>query len=315
MTIKRRKCGSCLKTRNGSNFLDDDVFACNKCLFPKKVCKSCGVGREISIKKCVNEHCVLHLRKYHLKKKNDFNDFKNRLYNNCNTRIINFGIQIYSRLKLKSQNFLLANDIFNDVDVIEIKSWMSNISSPFTYLNFDDQRRHNRYITSFYYYCFITIIVQRQMRRLVTYYGEVLAYHGTISEGLVIPSCLKSFLDMLSWWHGPSSALVAAQLLSLPFCHEQKQHEDNVYAVEGRRFFGDIPFSIIIALEDNTNRTCIVDCNGIDVVITKGSAVIFRGNYRHSGASYSTLNSRLHIAVCHHEKLKYLDDVYNVATK
>ena len=104
MTIKRRKCGSCLKTRNGSNFLDDNVFACNKCLFPKKVCKSCGVEREISIKKCVNEHCVLHLRKYHLKKKNDFNDFKNRLYNNCNTRIINFGIQIYSRLKLKSQN-------------------------------------------------------------------------------------------------------------------------------------------------------------------------------------------------------------------
>ena len=44
------------------------------------MCKSCGVGREMSIKKCVNEHCVLHLRKYHLKKKNDFNDFKNRLY-------------------------------------------------------------------------------------------------------------------------------------------------------------------------------------------------------------------------------------------
>lgn len=150
------------------------------------------------------------------------------------------------------------------------------------------------------------------MRRLIISNQDVISFVGIFPEGSITPRPLKSLIDVLQIWHGSGSSMVVTQLLSIAYCPEQKQHEDNIYPVTGRRFFCDIPFSCIIALEENDNRSCIVDSDGLEVIFRKGSLVIFRGDYRHSGASYTMVNSRLHIAVCNHEKLAYLDHVYNV---
>lgn len=131
---------------------------------------------------------------------------------------------------------------------------------------------------------------------------------------MTIPICLKSFLDVLLLWHGANSVCVVTEIISLPSCPTQKAHEDMVYDMTSgtRRYFIDIPFSMTIALEDNDNRTAILDASGNEVVIEKGRVAIWRGNYRHSGASYNIFNSRLHVAVCNRDKLQYLEDVYNI---
>ncbi len=73
---------------------------------------------------------------------------------------------------------------------------------------------------------------------------------------------------------------VVTELISLPGCPIQSHHEDCVYVIpEGkRRFFLDIPFSISIALEDNSNRTGIVGSYDNVVVIEKGRVALWRGN-------------------------------------
>jgi len=143
-----------------------------------------------------------------------------------------------------------------------------------------------------------------------------LTYNGNVLSGDICPTYFKQFLDVLLLWHGSNSVCVVSELISLPGCTTQKKHKDMVYPFnkgQKRKFFLDIPYSMSIALEDNNNnRTAIINDKNNEVLIQKGRVACWRGNYKHAGASYTTYNSRLHIAVCNHDKLSYLNNVYNI---
>ena len=112
-----------------------------------------------------------------------------------------------------------------------------------------------------------------------------------------LPSPLRHLIDLLTLWHGSTTSFVLQELISFPNCPQQHYHKDNLYSVKGIRLFEHIPFSIIIALEENSNTTSIMDCHSNRMVIKKGCVAIFRGDYSHAGATYSEENHRLHISI------------------
>ncbi len=117
--------------------------------------------------------------------------------------------------------------------------------------------------------------------------------------GLKPPPFLAKFLDMLILFHGENTLLIVQELKSLPGCEVQLQHSDcTLYEVsKKRRAFADIPFSVLVALENNTNSTTIINENNHSLIVFQGDFAMWRGDYEHAGASYSVINTRLFIAV------------------
>ena len=111
---------------------------------------------------------------------------------------------------------------------------------------------------------------------------------------------------MVYEWHGAGSTnLECSQLTSHPNCPQQRLHFDNLDKAsekkrkqqKKRKYFDDIPFSILIALEVDSNVTALLNHDGDRLVIKQGCMAVWRGDYYHGGAEYSVLNRRLHIAV------------------
>ena len=118
------------------------------------------------------------------------------------------------------------------------------------------------------------------------------------------PPFLAAFLDLLIEFHGEGTMVIVLELLSAPDTHAQLAHEDCVlYAVaRKRRAFVDVPFSVIVALEDDANRTAIINENSSELLLPQGNFAMWRGNYEHAGASYNQVNRRLFIGIIHKTK-------------
>ena len=84
-------------------------------------------------------------------------------------------------------------------------------------------------------------------------------------------------------------------LRSLAGCGHQRHHQDRAhYNTAAPSFahlpFGQVPLSVIWALEDET--TIII--NGKRYHIPKGQILVFRGDVCHAGDGYPGVNTRIH---------------------
>jgi len=131
-----------------------------------------------------------------------------------------------------------------------------------------------------------------------------------------LPTSLLQLIHLLFNWYGNNGALCFQQLISKVNCPKQSHHKDHIYPVtKKRKYLEDIPFSILLALEDNDNETSFIDSKNIIQVFKKGCIVMFRGNYSHGGMSYKKENHRLHIAICNKDNLASLKNVYDIQHK
>lgn len=88
-------------------------------------------------------------------------------------------------------------------------------------------------------------------------------------------------------------------------CNEQPLHADDAdyydsQDARGKRKIDNAPYSLIFALEDNSNPTSIdVDDDGRrkNVKLPQGCGILLRGDCRHAGVSYKQENYRLFVAL------------------
>ncbi len=59
---------------------------------------------------------------------------------------------------------------------------------------------------------------------------------------------------------------------------------------------------MIVALEDDANRTTIINENNSELLLPQGNFAMWCGNYEHAGASYNQVNRRLFIGIIHKTK-------------
>lgn len=88
-------------------------------------------------------------------------------------------------------------------------------------------------------------------------------------------------------------------------CNQQPLHADedayyNSVDAYGKRRIDNAPYSIIFALEDNSNPTSLdLDDHGKrkNVKLPQGSGILLRGDCRHAGVAYDRENYRLFVAL------------------
>ena len=111
---------------------------------------------------------------------------------------------------------------------------------------------------------------------------------------------LNMLLDILVLWHGKHTKFNLKELMSLDGCNKEKIHRDYCgYHEDKKRKYqlhSKLPFSAVVALEDNSNPTRIILENGRYIIIPQGCMLIWRGDYAHAGAYYKKSNRRL---FCH----------------
>jgi hypothetical protein len=136
MTIHRRKCISCKKRRRETKYMNRNTRTCNTCNSLCMHC-SCIVNKN---KTCANIFCISHIPT----KKLQFIEFRHKL-KDFNALLQNFGIELYSKLKLQTHTHIHVSDnvLFNDEIITEIKTWISNCtSSDYINIDFDKNKRN-----------------------------------------------------------------------------------------------------------------------------------------------------------------------------
>lgn len=92
--------------------------------------------------------------------------------------------------------------------------------------------------------------------------------------------------------------LVVKELLSKKNFPQQEMHCDYKYDCSRKqKLFVDIPFSLLMALESDSNISSIVRETNRVSVISQGAVAVWRANYFHAGARYVRRNRRMFIAI------------------
>jgi len=130
--------------------------------------------------------------------------------------------------------------------------------------------------------------------------------------GITPPRFLKPFFDVLLSWHGAEkTVLVVKELLSKKDCPQQEIHCDGKYECgQKRKLFIDVPFSLLMALEPDSNMTSIVRETNCLTVIPQGAVAVWRADYFHAGARYGKRNRRMFIQICDWNKKDIFENVH-----
>lgn len=118
------------------------------------------------------------------------------------------------------------------------------------------------------------------------------------------PFSFQRFITVFKLLH-PGTGFITAKLLkTVAPCKEQHMHADEGSYLErepGKVLFNDVPFSMIIELEDSSNPTYLyikVNEDVHKVLVPQGHVLVFRGDVVHAGAELEnhTENIRCFIA-------------------
>ena len=85
-----------------------------------------------------------------------------------------------------------------------------------------------------------------------------------------------------------------ALIRSLPGCGKQAEHRDYLTMGSHPKVRGEAcPYSVVVAVEGGSSLYVL----GEKIDLPLGSAIVFRGDVRHSGSEYKTDNIRYHLYV------------------
>ena len=121
-----------------------------------------------------------------------------------------------------------------------------------------------------------------------------------------LPKSLADLLQLIRHIH-PKTSLIKVKLLrSIPPCPMQQVHTDDGQLSDQRanKKFADLSFSLIIALEPDSNPTSIYMYKGKEApfkvvrwVLQQGTVLLLRGDFPHAGAEYDRENLRAFITI------------------
>jgi hypothetical protein len=231
------------------------------------------------------------------------------------TKVQVFGEKLYDTFVRAGRDFVVeTNAMFSREECQKILKWMSRSKFKFEPINFDSPdtnvRTSKRYLNVITYnFRLILIMISYYSARLQKLICE---YQSSCCRGLTPPPFLKSFFDVLLSWHGnDKTVLVVKELLSKKDCPVQEIHCDGKYDCgKKRRLFVDIPFSLLMALEPDSNITSIVRETNRVTVIHQGAVAVWRADYFHAGARYVKRNRRMFIAIVDCDKKDIFEDVH-----
>lgn len=118
----------------------------------------------------------------------------------------------------------------------------------------------------------------------------------------VVPT-LEKLLKIITLWHGDGTKYFIKEIMSDDNCKKQRAHMD--YCGFGNRNKKkrkyckhlELPYSAIIALEDNSNPTHIASESNGDILIPQGCILLWRADFSHAGAAFDKSNTRLFIHI------------------
>ena len=116
-----------------------------------------------------------------------------------------------------------------------------------------------------------------------------------------VPVCVKQLLELFVQLHPTTTNMQVALLFSKSVCPKQGKHTDDGYLSSSghdQLRFEDASFSLLIALECNTNPTYLYIYKGAKepyheskFLLKQGSILLYRGDFPHSGAEYDHMDN------------------------